>query len=373
MASVCLISQNAAGAFRGGHVGHIGGVERQTVLVAQWLADYGHDVSVITWAEFEDQKDEYRNGIKLIRLCEESKGIPIIRFFWPRWWSLVKALRRANADVYIHNAAEAVTGQIALWTKLQCRTFVCSIASEPACERKLPTLNTIWERCFYGIGLRNADAIITQTKAQSLKLETEWGLNSKVLPMPCEPPQDISRDDHVGRSGVVLWVGRVVPLKRLEILLDVALHCPEIGFDVVGELDIKSSYGKELSDRAARLENVSLRGRQPFDAVWKFYMQSSILVCTSEYEGFPNTFLEAMYFGLPIISTFDPDGLLEKEGLGLTVRTTAQLVNSIRLLKEDRFEYNRIKKKSMDYFDEHHVGSKALSRFEQSLASVLGK
>ena len=47
--SICLVAHNAAGAMFGGDQGHIGGVERQTSLMARWLAARGYGVSVLTW------------------------------------------------------------------------------------------------------------------------------------------------------------------------------------------------------------------------------------------------------------------------------------------------------------------------------------
>ena len=40
--NLCLVAHLAYGALTGGSAGHIGGVERQTTLMARWLAARGH-------------------------------------------------------------------------------------------------------------------------------------------------------------------------------------------------------------------------------------------------------------------------------------------------------------------------------------------
>ena len=48
---VCIISHFAYGAMTGGATGHIGGVERQTTMLARWLARRDHEVTLLTWDE----------------------------------------------------------------------------------------------------------------------------------------------------------------------------------------------------------------------------------------------------------------------------------------------------------------------------------
>ncbi|HKJ61603.1 MAG TPA: glycosyltransferase, partial [Hyphomicrobiales bacterium] len=76
--------------------GHIGGVERQIALMARWLAGRGHDVSVVVWDEAQ-ATETMVDRIRILPVCRRSAGIPGLRFFTPRWTSLVRALRTADA------------------------------------------------------------------------------------------------------------------------------------------------------------------------------------------------------------------------------------------------------------------------------------
>ena len=100
--SICFVAHFAYGALTGGESGHVGGVERQTSLMAKWLAKRGYKVSMLTWDE--GQKDGVEiDSVKVFKMCRKDDGIKGFRFFHPRWNSLNAAMERANADIYHQN------------------------------------------------------------------------------------------------------------------------------------------------------------------------------------------------------------------------------------------------------------------------------
>ena len=101
---VCIVSHNSYGALIGDETRHIGGVEIQTNLMARWLVNRGYKVSVIVWGE-KGGVEDYIDGIEIIPTCDITSGIPLVRFFYPRWTSLIGALRRSNADIYYQNCS----------------------------------------------------------------------------------------------------------------------------------------------------------------------------------------------------------------------------------------------------------------------------
>src|ERR1041385_9072964 len=110
--SICIVSHNCYGAIHGGNSGFIGGVERQTSFLAWWLAANGYRVSLLTWDE-GGGPEEMIKGVRVIKICNQKSGLRGVRFFHPKWTGLIRAMRRADADVYYHNFSECVTGQVA--------------------------------------------------------------------------------------------------------------------------------------------------------------------------------------------------------------------------------------------------------------------
>ena len=371
--SICFVAHNAYGEISGSRSsGHIGGIERQMTLMARWFAAHGYRVSMLTWDEGQADGIEI-DGVRVFKMCARDAGIKGLRFFYPKWTSLIRAMRRADADVYYQNCGEYVTGQVALWCRRNGRKFIYSVANDPDCDPRLPEMHTIRERILYRYGLTHADTVIVQTQRQQAMLQEGFGIESIVVPMPCPAPTNQGRlitRLHENDSGGILWIGRIAKQKRPDRLLEIARALPELRFDLVGPLR-EGSYSRQIIEEARQIKNVVVHGAVSRNRVDEFYRQSSILCCTSDYEGFPNTFLEAWSHGLPIVSTFDPDNVIVKHGLGVVAEDVAGLINGIRMLVSSPEMWNSASKNARRYYLENHTLEAVMPKFERILQSVV--
>jgi glycosyltransferase involved in cell wall biosynthesis len=361
---ICVVSHFAYGAMTGGSSGHIGGVERQTSLLARWLAARGHDVSLITWDEGQEETIEI-DGVRLLKLCRREDGFPGIRFLHPRWTSLLGALRRADADVYYQNCGECVTGQVALWCHQRRVGFVFSAAANADCDKHLPHLSTIRERMFHRLGLRLANCVIVQTRTQQHMLSRNFNREAIVLPMPCPSPDPSERAvfESTG-SRRVLWIGRICEPKRPDRLVDLAATCPDLHFDLIGPAD-DTAYSRGILEQVRRVANVTVHGPVSRQQLARFYRHAACLCCTSDHEGFPNTFLEAWSYGLPVVSTFDPDDLIAHRQLGAAVRDVRDLAGAIRDLVGTPDRWKVASSNSNTYYLSTHTPDRAMPLFER--------
>ena len=165
-------------------------------------------------------------------------------------------------------------------------------------------------------------------------------------------------------------MGRIVPLKRLEWLLEVANKLSDVKFEVVGGTNAKSPYAKTVLTQASKIRNVRIVGAVPYERAWNYYRRSDFLICTSVYEGFPNTFLEAMSLGIPIISTFDPGEILTRHEVGVLVDSVDELVRVVTELASNERYYDTISRNAKEYFTRHHAAGAAMPAFESVLTGV---
>lgn len=369
--NICFVSHNAFGALSGSSTNphRVGGVQKQTALMAKWLADHGHRVSVITWDEGQDDAIEVE-GVRIFKVCRASDGVPGLRFFFPRLLSLYRALVHASADIYYQNNSESTTGLVASWCARNNKAFIYSVASESECDPGLPRISKPWERALYRYGLKNATQIIVQSRKQRRMLAEGFELPSIVLPMPSAGPPNVTDEISQFRKDLkVTWVGRVNPNKRLEWFLELAERLPKVLFRVVAA-ELISDYALEMRAVASVLPNVEWLDSVPWQEMGPIYERAACLCCTSAREGFPNTFLEAWSYGKPVVSTFDPDQLIKREGLGITAQDVPGLAAGLKSLLENQSEWQACGRRARKYFDENHQIEVAMRRFEAELLSV---
>jgi glycosyltransferase involved in cell wall biosynthesis len=358
------VAQFAYGAMSGSP-GHVGGVERQTTLMARWLAARGHAVTLIVWDEGQED-DLVIDGVRVITMCARDAGVRGMRFLHPRWTSLVGALARADADVYYQNCGEYTTGQVALWCRMRRRRFVYSVASDPDCDPALPLMHTWRERRLYRYGLLAADAVVVQTQQQRRMLHDGFGRPSAVIPMPCpdtapHPLPPATSTDR--RFGHVLWIGRICRVKRPDRLLDAAAQSPHLSFHLVGPLE-EGEYAQGIARQAAAIPNITVHGPASRDDVPRLYQEAACVCCTSDVEGFPNTFLEAWSHGVPVVSTLDPDGLIASRRLGFAVAPDGLTV-ALSHAATYSDEWIAMSHRARRYYEERHTVPAVMSRFER--------
>ncbi|WP_028862316.1 glycosyltransferase family 4 protein [Psychromonas aquimarina] len=372
MLSICLVAHFAYGAVTGGNQGSFGGVERQTTLMAKWLAAKGHKVSLLTWSEGREE-DEVIAGINVIKICRQDSGLPGIRFFHPRWTGLNAAMKRADAELYYQNCGEYVTGQVALWCKLNNKKFLYSLASDADADPDFPVMHTFRERLLYKYGLLHADKVITQTKKQMNLLKNAFNLDSTVLPMPCIGPEqsEYTPLEFPADKPTILWAARFHECKRLELFLEAAAEIPEYNFLVAGSPSHDDAYSQGLLEKMDCLDNVSCLGMVARDDMPALYRCSTVFCCSSKYEGFPNTFLEAWSQGLPVISTFDPDDLIKEKKLGVSVTNKEELISALRSLCSNHQQWEEYSANARDYYQRNHAVNQSMELFETVFIHML--
>lgn len=148
---------------------------------------------------------------------------------------------------------------------------------------------------------------------------------------------------------------------------------PTVQFELAIANDNNTTYAATLRKWAADLPNVNWRGAVSRSQLPDLYRRSTCLVCTSLYESFPNTFLEAWSHGRPVISSVDPDDIICRFRLGSVVRSVRELVTAIERLIGSPTEWEQAANNARCYFNLNHSLDRAMAGFERHFLSVLDR
>ena len=102
-----------------------------------------------------------------------------------------------------------------------------------------------------------------------------------------------------GDSFVVGWLGRKVPIKRIDRILDLAEINPEMTFLIAGVgTPVLETYKNRFSN--GKLSNVIEKGFATPAQIWS---ASDVCLITSDNEGIPTSSIEAALYSIPVVST----------------------------------------------------------------------
>jgi glycosyltransferase involved in cell wall biosynthesis len=364
--SICFVAQNAFGALSGRVSRHIGGIEHQQALMSRWLASRGFPVSMVTFDE--GQRDGLViDGVTVFKTCRKDAGLPGIKFFAPRWTSLWAALSRANADIYYYNCGDLGLGQVVLWARLHGKKVIYTIANDIDCYKDLPALKQFREKMLYRFGLTNANKIVVQTNCQQKLLKQQFSLDSIVVPMPSRglPTNAKNVTGRVsGKEVRIVWIGRFTEVKRPHWILQMAKSRPDWKFEIVGSANSSTKYSAGIMAEIGKMPNIAFHGNISQAEIGKLLEGAAVLCGTSSHEGFPNIYLEAWSVGIPVVTTFDPDGVIQTHGLGRVADSVEGLIRAINELVANPDKWENASKAGYEYFSSNHSVEKVLPRFE---------
>lgn len=134
-----------------------------------------------------------------------------------------------------------------------------------------------------------------------------------------------------------------VPVKGLDIALQVAEHCPDIPFVFVEAWGLDEEIRRKLSERLAVLPNVTLQ--PPTRDMKSVYGKAKIVIAPSQWEeAFGRVAVEPQFSGIPVVASAR-GGLPEAVGPGgILVPADAgpdAWVQAVRSLWDDRDLYDR--------------------------------
>jgi len=356
---ICFISRSAYPLFNQNCKATFGGAEVDFYLIATELAkDSRFDVNFIVGDFGQKEKEIYAN-VKLYKSYkfDEKKFIQMKK--------LVEVMRKVDADVYFQEGASGGTGVISMFCKFNKKVFVYRTASDIDCDGTFIKKKKLEGR-LYLYGLKNADIVITQNIKNKKQLIQNHNLKSIIIKNATEIPSFKKN-----KKEYTLWVGRSEKLKQPNLFLEIASLFPDEKFLMISP---KANYNnvEGLEKNARRIKNLKFIRNVPFSKIDNYFKNAKIFVNTSEYEGFPNTFVQATKFGVPILSlNVNPDNFINKYECGFYAkRDFEKLKKSLHKFFADKYLRNKLSRNAYIYSKKNHDIKSISSQYKKSLLNL---
>jgi glycosyltransferase involved in cell wall biosynthesis len=276
------------------------------------LAERGHSITVLTLSDCLDH-DDGQYGFRVVRLPRRLSKL------W-RYLRTVREIIRLgqDADVVFVNglAMEAVLAN--LWLG---KPLVQKVVGDLAWER---ATNRGWvqdgfeefQKRRYGLKVESLKALRAWWTCRASRVIVpshylagwvmQWGVPEEKMAVIYNAVEPF---DGVRTAVVPLWtplkavtVGRLVPWKRVDRVIEALMACPTLGLVIVGD----GSEHKRLEGLANTLnvaDRVYFAGQVSQAETIGFMAACDLFVLNSTYEGLPHVVLEAMSLGLPVVAT----------------------------------------------------------------------
>ena len=294
---------------------HLGGIENVARGEAVRLAAAGHDVTVVTSTPGGVRGTSWADGVRIRRVAtwngiEERTGVPFPVVGPGLVFLLWRLIRRADV-IHVHDSLYATSWVAAFWARLLRRPMVLTqhveLIEHPS--RLVRTVQQVVYRSTGRLVLRTARRVVVLNGRVENFVAAAGVRAERITLLPNGVDTDLFRPPHGGERSiaralfglpsaafVVLFVGRFVPKKGFDLLLEATATGRNVLVLAGGEAPPDDGQGGRRRYLGALTPS----------RLAELYRAADLFVLPSEGEGFPLTAQEAMASGLPVVLGDDP-------------------------------------------------------------------
>lgn len=330
-----------------------GGAARQVLAWSKGLESIGVKTMIAGGHSNNDLGRIYRNARILYN---PNRGIRKLRFFYIRLPRIFLSLKRIKPDFIYYGIPSNFAGILAIMAKISGIKFILRVSSDIFVDSRVnKNLNTV-NYILFKIGFTLANIILCQNNYQysclikkypskTCKLRNPYIGNIVENPLPVEERKCIA------------WVGNIRYPKNVPLLLEIVKALPQVHFKLAGSVLIHADKDSRYSFNLLKeMPNVRILGNINPEEVLSLLKEAYILLNTSHYEGFSNTYLEAFSVGTPVFAPAhnDPDNIIKSYQLGYGYKGITDLVEEFNALVINNEKFTRLSSNCLQYMRDNH-------------------
>lgn len=324
-----------------------GGAERVSCELASELCSRGWNVDLVTMSDDKEMYNLSDSVNRVVLLCDVERS-GFIRNQFQRMRNLKRYIQKSETDIYI----------VFLPYTTILLLFFRRIIKQPiiVTERSNPSRYSLFIRIILKQMSKSADGFVFQTE-YAKNWYSHSTLNKKAEIIPNSVNNDFIGDNmvNVDKKDRIIAVGRLHECKNYRLLInafsDICQQYPSFELVIYGDGNDKNKLLEQIEELKLT-ERVHLGGF--VENVKTELLRSKIYVMTSNYEGMPNSLIEAMACGLPCISTdFDGGGARDiirngDNGILVPIGDREEIAKAMSQLIESEELSERLSKKAFE-------------------------
>jgi glycosyltransferase involved in cell wall biosynthesis len=341
---------------------------------ARRLVERGHRVTLFVGAVKGQPGKDTIDGVEVIR----SGGPVTTRLQALRWYRAQR--ETATFDVVVEEintlpylAPRFADAPVVLWMHQLAREVWWYEAPRP-----LAAVGFVLERSYLRLYRKTPALVLSPSTRQDL-LELGFGADQVQIVPPAIEPGDSPTTLSEKEDGLLVYVGRITPSKRVDHLVEALARVRHAGIDarleIVGGGEPSAQAAVERVARGRGIEDyVRLAGYLDEQAKRALLARAALIVMASAREGWGLAITEANAVGTPAV-VYDRPGLRdstihERTGLLTSPNPEALARGITRALTEPEL-YGRLQAGALEWSREF-TWERASSAFERALLQVVG-
>ena len=341
----------------------VGGAQKQTYLYSIELAkNPNFDVHFLV-ADFKQANIEKHHNVTVWKSFDFRKN------FFKKTFKLFKTLKTINANTYIFRSADTGVAVAIFFIKIFLRKKVLyMLASNVETNfKQLKNMSGFLTALSMNYVYKYADYITVQSKSQyDLFIKHRKRKPDAIIKNIIE----IDENTAFKKEDIVLWVGRLAPIKYPELFLETVRSYPKQKFIMIAPVvqDYRS-YGKKIKKEAGKIKNLEYIEYVEPEKITLYYQKALIYVITSHFEGFSNTMAEAMANKCAVLSyNVNPDNILLRYKCGLFAKGDKKLFfQQFEELINNKILSQRFGNNGIFYIEKNHQSKLIIKKFTEVL------
>ena len=301
-----------------------GGACIRQYALASGLKSIGQQVGILTWKGANAYVGK-QAPFDLVESYPRNRWVKITKvyFYWYRM--MLKAVIAYQPDFLFVKGCSIFNGILALISKKSGVPLVYLATNDKDADDRYKEYRDFISQKAYQYSLAVVSGIVCQNQYQLNAFKNKMpNKNYLLMHNPYFHEGSLRPLLKLSDRNYIAWLGLFSDQKNLPGLLQIVKAMPFRNFKIAGE-QVKKKYVNPATQEALQelqhCSNVEFVGFLSRTQVLPFLSKAYVLLNTSHFEGFSNTFLEAFAAGTPVVTRkdIDPDQLIQRNNLGKVV------------------------------------------------------